>query len=479
VSLLSAIRATFLSESWPPKQVADQWAEIELFAAFRSSDKVRIRQEASVGVQYPYMLSPVPRMISRASAHLLFGEPAKFTAAAERDQENLDRIVTENDLVAECHRAAVIASSEGSVWGRIVVDPTLIDTPIIEFVSPGRVIPHFAGRFVVGATFVTEWATSSTERFRMFETYEAGMVTTQLRRGTRSAVGHQVDLDSFPETEGRSEVVYTGVDWPLVAFIPNTIDADPTCGYSDYAGLRDRFLALNESVTVGQANLRLAGRKRAIIDAGYVGTESGKEGKLPSGEDIFIRTSRTGGDGEKTSPLQVIDYSFDATGVTDWIDHLIDSTLTFAGVAPQAVGRSIDGGAVSGTALKLKMTHSLLESSGKGRYFDRGLIRLLRGAQILDSRPMAEGGFGRSYAEADSNGTVERAQALPRDDVEAAQQLVALSNAEAISTEEKVAFLHPTWSQERIEEEVARLQPADLGMPSLTPTFPQFSPSEA
>jgi hypothetical protein len=479
VSLLSAIRANFLSESWPPKAVADQWAEIELHAAFRSSDKVRIRQEASVGVQYPYMLSPVPRMISRASAHLLFGEPPTFTAAAESDQENLDRIVTENDLVAECHRAAVISSSEGSVWGRIVVDPSLIDTPIIEFVTPGRVIPHFSGRFVIGATFVTEWATSSSERYRMFETYEAGAVTTTLRRGTRTSVGTEVRLDSFPETKGRAEFVATGVDWPLVAFIPNTIDADPTHGYSDYIGLKDRFLALNESVTVGQANLRLAGRKRAIIDAGYVGAESGKEGKLPSGDDVFIRTSRTGGDGEKTSPLQIIDYDFDASAVTEWIDHMIDSTLTFAGVAPQAVGRGIEGGAVSGTALKLKMTHSLLEASGKGRYFDRGLIRLLRGAQILDSRPMSEGGFGRPYAEADSNGTIERAQALPRDDMEAAQQLAALAGADAISVEERVAFLHPTWPQERIDEEVERLQKPSMEMPSLTPTFPQFSPSEA
>lgn len=475
MSMLSAIRANFLSESWPPKQVADSWAAIELNAAFRSSDKTRIRQEASVGIRYPYMLSPVPRMISRASAHLLFGEPPVFKAAAEGDQENLDLIVTENDLAAECHRGAVIASSEGSVWGRIVVDPTLIDTPIIEFVSPGRVIPHFSGRFVIGATFVTEWATSSTERFRMFETYEAGAVTTTLRRGTRTSVGQQVKLESFEQTKGRQEVTFTGVDWPLVAFIPNTIDADPTEGYSDYSGLRDRFLALNESVTVGQGNLRLAGKKRAIIDAGYMGSD----GKMPQGDDVFIRTSRQGGDGEKTSPLQVIDYSFDASGVIGWIDHLIDSTLTFAGVAPEAVGRNIEGGAVSGTALKLKMTHSLLEASGKGRYFDRGLTRLLRGAQILDSRPMAEGGFGRSYTDADANDTIERAPALPRDDMEAAQQLAVMAGAEAISTEERVAFLHPGWSEERIAEEVKLIKGNQPKFEMPTFEAPQFSPPEA
>lgn len=477
MSVLASIRSKLVSESWPPKDLRSQWEKIELYAAFRDSDATRIRQEASVSWRKPYMLSPVPRMISRASAHMLFGEPPKILAKEDADQERVDLIVSENDLTAEAHRGAVIASSEGSVWGRIVVDPSLVDVPIIEMISPSRVIPHFRGRFVVGATFVTEWAMTSVERYRMFETYEAGAVTTSLFRGTTTSVGVEVDLGNFPETEGRQEVVYTGVEWPLVAFIPNTIDADATVGYSDYQGLRDRFLAINDTTTVGQANLRLAGQKRAIVDAGYMGSD----GNMPSGDDVFIRTSRQGGDGEKTSPLQVIDYSFDSVGVTNWLDHLIDSTLTFAGVAPEAVGRNIEGGALSGTALKLRMTHSLLEASGKGRFFDKGLTRLMRGAQILDSRPMAEGGFGRQYIDADSNDSIERAPALPRDDMEAAQQLAVMVGAEAISLEARVAFLHPDWSQERIDEEVGRIkgdQPS-FTLSNFTPPVITPPPSEA
>lgn len=474
MTLLNTIRANFTTESWPPKQVADLWEKLELFQAFRDSNKVRIRQEAGVSWQYPYMLSPVPRMISRVSAHMLFGEPPTFKTLEEADQDHLDLIVSENDLHAECHRGAVIASSEGAVWGRIVVDPSLIDTPIIEFVSPARVIPHFSGRFVKGATFVTEWETSSSERMRLFETYEAGAVHTELRRGTTRAVGQKVPLDSFEPSRGRQELVLTGVEWPLVAFIPNTIDADPTEGYSDYAGLRDRFLSLNESVTIGQANVRLSGKKRAIVDAGYVGDR----GTMPSGDDIFVRTSRQGGDGEKVAPLQVLDYGFESGELTAWIDHVLDSTLTFAGVAPELVGRKVDGNAISGTALRLKMTHSLLEASGKGRFFDRGLIRLLRAAQILDSRPMSEGGFGRQYKDADSNDIVERAPALPRDDMEAAQELATLASAEAISLEERVVFLHPHWSEDRVKEEVERIRGAQPAvMPSFDPLV--FSPSEA
>lgn len=92
---------------------------------------------------------------------------------------------------------------------------------------------------------------------------------------------------------------------------------------------------------------------------------------------------------------------------------------------------------------------------------------------------MAEGGFGRSYAEADVNDTVERADALPRDDVEAAQEMVQLANAEAISPEQKIAFLHPDWSKERQDEEVAAIK-ADQPTTNFPPIVPtQFSPPEA
>lgn len=454
MGLFTALNEALGTTSWPPRQEASVWEEVELFAAFRSSNEERLRQEASVSWNARYMLSPVPRMISRASANLLYGEPPEIAAGAETDQENIERVVEENDLQAELHRGAMIASSEGEVWGRVVVAPDLVDVPIIEFVSRGRVIPHFRGRFLVGATFVTEWQTGSIERYRLLETYERGAVRSELYRGGPTTIGQQVDLDSFPPTAGREEVVFTGIEWPLATFIPNSIDASTSRGYADYAGLRDRFLGLNEAVTIGQANLRLAGRKRALVDAGYLNSRS----QLPEGDDVFIRSSRQGGDDVKTSPLQVIDYDFQAAETVAWIDHLLDSTLTFAGVAPQAVGRSVEGGSISGTAMKLRMGHSLLEAAGKGRHFDRGLLRLLRAATIIDGRPTSEGGFGRSYAERDGIPTVTRQSGLPRDDVEAATQLTNLVAAEAISVEERVAFLHPDWTEDQRTDEVERLR---------------------
>lgn len=454
MAILGTINALLGRGTWPPPELRQVWEEVELYAAFRRSDDTRLRQERSVEWWRDYMLSPVPRMISRASANLLFGEPPEIKPQTEADQPNLDRIVSENELDAEIHRGAMISSSEGEVWGRVVVQPDVLDVPIIEFVSRRRVIPHFAGRFVIGATFVTTWLTGAVERYRLFESYEAGTVISRLYRGTTTSLGTEVSLDSFDETKGTAPQVNTGIDWPLVAFIPNTIDSDPQRGYSDYAGLTDRFFALNDAGTVGQHNHALAGRKRAIVDAGYVN----EKGKLPAGDDVFIRTSREGGDDQKNAPLQVIDYAFQASETIAWLDHLIDSTLTFAGVAPEQVGRRIEGGAVSGVALRLKMAHSLLEASGKGRFWDRGLSRLLRGAQVLDGRRTTEGGFGRRYSGRDEPPAITRHPGLPRDDTEAAEQVAMLVGAEAISLEQRLRFLHPQWTEQQVTDEATAIR---------------------
>ena len=463
MSIIGTINSQVLGRNtWPPPSVASRWGEIELFAALRDSNDERLRQEASVQWQAPYVINPLARLVSRASANLLFGEPATFTPGSEADADALADLVAANELDSELVRAAMIASSEGEVWGRIVVQPALLDYPIIEWSSGAHVIPHFRGRFITGATFITEWKTGSTEIHRLLEHYEAGIIRSELFRGSPSRLGQQVSLEGFEPTEQTPPEVLTGIEAPLVAFIPNSLGADPTRGVSDYRGLEPRFLALNEAVTIGQQNLKLAGRKRALVDAEYLDAN----GQLPDGDDVFIRQDRDSVMGEAGKPVQMIDYSYDSAPISTWIEHLIDTTLTFAGVAPQSVGRSVDGGAVSGTALKLKMSHSLLEAAGKGRAFDRGLRRLLKFAAILDSRPITEGGFGRRWQEADSDPTVNRTDGMLRDDKEAAEVLAGLINAEVLSQEEAVRWWHPEWSPDQVREELARLGAAPVEDPA-------------
>lgn len=478
LTVLERIRRVFLpGDRWPPEQLREVWEEIERFEAFRQSDEEVLRLLSFTPTSSPYMISPVPRMISRASANLLVGEPPEFTAAAEADQQRLDFIVEENMLDTELHRSAMIASSEGEVWGRICYRPDLLDVPLIEFVSRRRVIPYFAGRFLLGATFVTEWQTGTTEVHRLFEHYERGAIIAEVFRGTNAFLGTRIDLNQFEETAGMPEVVYTGFDQPLVAFVPNSIDTDPDRGFSDYQGLEDRFLGINRATTIGDTNTEIAGKKRALVDSKYV-----QHGRELTGDEVWVRDSEVTSL-DSASPLQMIDFNYDATQITTWLDHLIDSTLGFSGTSPQIVGRQLDGAALSGIALRLKMVHSLLEQSGKGRFLDRGVRRLLHFAQVIDSRGVNELGFGRPWSKPDEIPAMERQDALPHDDMEAASIVSTLVGSESISFEERVAYLHPEWDEDQRSEEVSRLkkiaeETAVPNLPALpTPNAPAGDPA--
>lgn len=443
--------------TWPPRAQRPVWEAIEGWAAFRRSDEQVLKQIAGVSWQRRWIITPVPKMIARAKGNLLYGEPCDVRASDERDQAHMDRICRENAIAdghsAELHRAAILASSEREVWGRVVVDETLADVPIIEFCSRRWVIPQFSGRFVIGATFVKEWHEGTRRVYRLLQHYEPGRIRSELWLGTPSLKGTELPLKDYPATEGVEPVVLTGFDRPLCAFIPNTVDGDPSAGYSDYQGLEQRFLAINEAATVAQENLILTGQKRALVDGKYT-----RNGKLIGGHDIWVRSDDAVTVGDAGKALQMLEYTFEADQNQLYLNDLIDTTLTFGGTAPQLAGRQVAGGAISGTAQRLKMIHSLMEAAGTGGYFDRGVQRLVRMCAIIDSRSTALGGFGRRWMEPDEDPTVVRGDGLPRDEMEAAQWLVLAHGADAISVEERVMWLHPEWGEDQVAQEVERLR---------------------
>jgi hypothetical protein len=475
--VISALRgaAGLDSNRWPPEGTRDVWEEIDFYSALRDSDVAQLRANASAlgmsGTHPSYLHLPIPRLISRVKANLLYGEAPRVTPAAEQDRSTLDDLIDENDLTSELHRAALIASSEGEVWGKVTVAPKVLSVPIVEFVSRRQVLPRFAGRFVVGATFVKEIREGPTARtvWRTLEDHTAGLIQTRLYQGDDTHLGTQMPLTSRPETAdllgGTDDigntvaVVQTGIEQPLCVFIPNTIDTDPTRGVSDYLGVEAAFFAINEAATTGQANVRLTARKRLFVKGLYLNSR----GNLPNDQDVFRSDEQITENGAQGGPVTVAQYTFESAELIAWQNHIIDLVLTLAGVSPQSVGRFAagQGSTTSGTALKLRMTHTLMEAAGTGRYFDRGTRKLLRLAQLLDAFE-----FRRAWRSPTELPSIERGDGLPQDTIELAQELQALSSASAISTEQMVRRQHPDWTDEQVQAEVTAIEGANTPPPT-------------
>lgn len=456
MSVIGALQPVLGRNTWPPsEEIRAIWEEVELLAGLRQADEFTLRSLSSLfGMSVErssYVDIPVPRLIAKLKANLLFGEPPDIKADQLSDQTLLEDLVEENALGAELNRGAQLCSSEGEVYGRVLVDPQTLNWPIIEFVSRRWTIPRFAGRFLVGATFVKEIAEGPNVVWRILTDYSPGFVSTELWRGSNSRLGERRPLSARPETSDlpTEQPVATGLTELSCVFVPNTLDDDVTRGVSDYQGVIRAFFAINESASIGQANVRSTGLKRLFVDGRY----RNSEGNLPAGRDVFWMDSALQDALGSGGGIKEAEYHFESEQLRNWHDHIIDVALTFAGVAPSSVGRNMDTGhAMSGTALRLRMTHTLMEAAGTGRQWDRQMSRLIRLAQMLDSTQ-----FNRSWSKPEAMPAFHRQDGLPRDTMEEAQETATLSTAGALSLETKIRRVHPDWSDEQIAAEIERI----------------------
>lgn len=438
--------------TWPPNErVAALWEELDILAGLLAQDDWIVRSTAqSFGMgaeRLNYVPLPVPRLITKVKTNLLFGRPPQIRPEKPADTGVLDDMVEANALSSELRRGQAICSAEGEVWWKVRVDPEVLGWPILEFCSRRHVLPKWAGRFLVGATFVSEYVEGSGGTvWRVLETHERGLITTELYRGTTSILGERRALDSFEPTRGMEPEMATYGEL-LCGWVPNVLERDPTRGMSDYVGVVLAFFALNEAATIGQGNVRLTGKKRLFVDGRYLN----ERGSLPGGDDVF-RSDRTELIPGDNGGIKAAEYTFESEHLTNWLEHVMDLALTFAGVSPASVGRTANDSVRTGTAMKLKMSHTLMEAAGTGENWDRAMRVALRAMAILDSKE-----FRHGWSEPDALPSFIRSDGLPRDTVEEAQELQMLDAAGAVSTETKVRRIHPDWSDEQVDEEVQRI----------------------
>jgi hypothetical protein len=485
VGLLERLRG---QSTWPPRSEAAVWEQVELYSALRENDEPTMRmwaQALQMGGDYRRAYVPVPlaKRLANTNAALLFGEPVEIKTANDSDQELMDDLAKANKLDSALLRAARISGSEGEVWGKVSVAPALLDAPIIEFVSRKRVIPKFVGKHVAEATFVTTYDGEQSilgrdaKVWRLLETHTPGAITMRLFHGSGTTLGAQHDLSERDETapyaeiadrlEEKDVVFLTGFDVPLCVFIPNELGEDMTRGLSLYDGLVHLFFSVNNGVTIGHQNMRATGKQRLLAERRFLD----RFGNLPDGDDVFYMDEQVGGTGENAPAIKTAQYDFHSEEQIRWIESEIDWALTMAGIAPQSMGRSVDGSSVSGTALRLRMAHTIVDAGTRARLFDDELSLLLSFAAQLDARPMPQG-FNRGWSDPVTPPSLTHPDPIPSDPVEDAQVIQVLDSAGAISLEEKVRRANPGWDEKALEEEVERIANSSMPEQDTAPTSP-------
>lgn len=459
------------SRHWPPPKDKDAWAQVTKWQAFREADRTALRQIANWdqapkmpaprGIRQDereYLVDPLPEKIGEAFADLNYGQPPTIVPGVETDKDNIDDLVKKNRFPSALKRESATTSSEGEVFYRVRADLDVSDRAIIDWYSRAAVIPLFSGRRLVACAFVSRLYDLDGDpegaAWRLLEFHDDEDVTNVLYLGSDDKLGQAVALDQHPETEDLNENWNHELGEMLAGRIVNREGADPTLGKSDFHGISDFLLALNEVLTIGQENARLTLKRRVVVPAAALD----ESGRIPAGQEAIVAEAvdqDMGGTNQGAGAFKVLEYTFDADALIKYGDSLAIKALSRIGINAQFIGvPTEDGYATTGTALRLRLVPTKNAADGRGGFFDEETPEILRKAARVDALAQDAGGCGNSWADPESLPSVGRSPAIPTDPMEEAMRHETLVIARLESRKTAIQNLHPDWDDDRVDQEI-------------------------
>lgn len=480
---------------WPLECEKPVLTKLNTWQAIAENNKDVIKRIAGVKANdgKTYRIDPLGERIAETWAAYLWGEDPRIIAGGPGtadggppvDQPLMDQLLGLDPtggggvmLASELERAAAQCVAEGEVWSRIYVDPSIAQRPLLEWHSRCNIVPLWVGSRLVAAAVVTELEglpgdEQRKDVWRMFECHQPGRVINVLFKGGPEKIGRRVELEAHPRTANLPEEWLHGCPTMLLERIPNRLRGRGKVGVSDFEGILDFLIDLNEVASIGATNVRLTARKRAVISAAAAeannrgntdGTLTPEEPgtnvprvRYDAAEEVYVADPLDGALGESApDPFRILEYSFDAQALIAWQTNLVQTTLSRVALTGQTVGTGDQnaGYAISGTAIRLRLIPTDKTGRAKARYWEDSLPRIIGNMVRIDAGPPVAGGFGRDWKAPEETPKIERQPGLPIDGLEEAQRHQALVTAGVESITNAVRELHPGWTPKQVQDEV-------------------------
>jgi A118 family predicted phage portal protein len=401
---------------------------------------------------------PLARDIARTSSDLLYSEPPALKAENTKTQARLD------DLMSLGLKRTLIASGEttsalGGSYLRIVWDEDIRPGPWISLVHADGAAPEFAhGDVLKSVTFWTVIEADGQRVVRHLERHEPGVILHGVYDGTEDNLGKMVDLGAFEKTKDLLPSRTLPVkDRLACSYIPNTMIAPDWrdipgaagLGTSDYQGAETFLSAIDETYTSWMRDIRLA-KSRIIVPSGYLlSTEPGR-GALWEDREVYAPMNVP-----PTSDHQITlnQFAIRHEEHRATIEELVGKVIRNAGYSGNTFGDDSSGTATTATEIKARTARSMSTRGRKAELAATGIADVVEVLLMLEGSSMFPGVSGVE---------VERPDVVFQDSVQddiktLAETAAALHQAEAASTEVKVALIHPDWDEKAQREEVDRI----------------------
>ncbi|MFF8679502.1 capsid protein [Streptomyces sp. NPDC015237] len=404
---------------------------------------------------------PLARDIARTSSDLLYSEPPALKAANKATQERLEDLMT-----LGLKRTLIGAGESGAALGgsylRIVWDDEISDRPWISKVRGDNAAPEFAhGDKLRAVTFWRVIVCDGQRVVRHLERHEPGLILHGVYDGTEDNLGKPRGLEEFEQTKSLLPVrqLPRGLEKRLaVAYIPNTMEAPdwddiPSAaglGTSDFQGAETFLSGIDETYTSWMRDIRLA-KARIIVPAMYLEAHGPGMGAVWEDREIYAPMN-VPPNAQQAITLNQFVIRHEEHRAT--IEELVGKTIRNAGYSGNTFGDDTAGAAVTATEIKARTARSMTTRARKSELAATAIADIVEVLLALEASGMFPGVGGVE---------VERPDVVfqdsVQDDIKTLAETAALfAQAEAASTEVKVALLHPDWDERAQAEEVRRIQ---------------------
>ncbi|MEV5527835.1 phage portal protein [Streptomyces prunicolor] len=464
---------------WPPPQLARLYGEMRLDAAWYSGDRKHLA-EVYRGQQHREdgrrrlwarprhrpddkrdgrVHIPLAGDIATTSADLLFSEPPTFTVDTTGTQDRLGELAEADGIANTLLEAAEVAAALGGVYLRATWDTSLAPRPLLTAVHADAAVPDFRWGQLAAVTFWRELASDAGTVWRHLERHEPGRVLHGLYQGGKDRLGTRVPLTEHPEVAAlagslgpEGDAIETGIAELTAAYVPNIKPnrrhRGSPFGRSDYAApLYDLMDGLDETWSSWLRDIRLA-RARLIVPDAYLRDHGpGRGASFDDDREIWqsLNIPPTENAGITLSQFAIRVAEHQAT-----TDSIVQQAVRSAGYSAQSFGLGDQGAAVTATEVTARERRSMITRDKKSRYWGPALSHILFVMLRLDHALFTPGlvperpriTFGDSVSE---------------DPTSTAQTLSLLQQAQAVSTDTKVRWLHPDWDDTTVQAEVDRI----------------------
>lgn len=423
---------------------------------------------------------PLPRQIARTSASLLFSDgfsfqyrearvrdiegqaPAPEVIAARAAETELQTYADTDGWQSKLWQAAYVSSGTGGIyllpaWYQGDASTTL------RIVHHNRGVPTFiGGRLVEAILWTVVEVEASGVTWRHLECYTRGRVQHGLYRGQANNLGERVSLGDHrataglvTEPDGYVDLTAYGLrpDELLCEYVPNLlphpVTLDGNIGGADTQGFEDQLYALDTADSGWEADVRVGKRRILVTEDMLSRTGRGGGASFDTDREVFVSLSHS--PLESHDPIRPIDFAIRAADFQTTVKDRYARCCTAAGYNPESVTWAQTDGSMTATEVLSRDALSRDTTNSKRRYFTPAL-------EATASKALRISATLGGVTATDLAPKLVWPQTDDGDQASNADLINTLALAGAISIYRKVQIANPTWDDEQVREEVARIR---------------------